>query len=151
MVERGLSQVLFRAFLQVKPHMSSTTLLWTKWLNHSLKSSRGRDPQQDQAVQFGMFKCLCILDDICVLDNCLMSWPLCVRSVPAAAGPVLPNGPARILNPDVIKRELQRLQHVSRQAHISRSVMQLLPKQQMTLHMWIETPHFCFFLMKSQV
>ncbi|KAM8745722.1 serine/threonine-protein kinase Nek1 isoform 1-T2 [Acanthopagrus schlegelii] len=48
-----------------------------------------------------------------------------VRSVPAAAGPVLPNGPARILNPDVIKRELQRLQHVSRQAHISRQCGQM--------------------------
>uniref|UniRef100_A0A669BU41 non-specific serine/threonine protein kinase n=1 Tax=Oreochromis niloticus TaxID=8128 RepID=A0A669BU41_ORENI len=40
--------------------------------------------------------------------------------VPAAAGPVLPNGPARRLDPDVIKRELHRLQHVSKQAHISR-------------------------------
>ncbi|XP_067370236.1 serine/threonine-protein kinase Nek1 isoform X3 [Channa argus] len=39
--------------------------------------------------------------------------------VPAAAGPVLPNGPGR-LNPDVIKRELQRLQFVSIQARISR-------------------------------
>ncbi|KAM7410415.1 hypothetical protein PAMA_001721 [Pampus argenteus] len=40
--------------------------------------------------------------------------------VPAAAGPVLANGPARLLNPDAIKRELQRLQHVSKQTHISR-------------------------------
>ncbi|XP_076736345.1 serine/threonine-protein kinase Nek1-like isoform X2 [Maylandia zebra] len=40
--------------------------------------------------------------------------------VPAAAGTVLPNGPARRLDPDVIKRELHRLQHVSKQAHISR-------------------------------
>ncbi|XP_044054578.1 serine/threonine-protein kinase Nek1 isoform X2 [Siniperca chuatsi] len=40
--------------------------------------------------------------------------------VPAAAGPVLPNGPARVLNSDAIKRELQRLQHVSKQAHFSR-------------------------------
>ncbi|XP_045906162.1 serine/threonine-protein kinase Nek1 isoform X1 [Micropterus dolomieu] len=40
--------------------------------------------------------------------------------VPAAAGPVLPNGPARLLNSDAIKRELQRLQHVSKQAHFSR-------------------------------
>ncbi|XP_033477754.1 serine/threonine-protein kinase Nek1 isoform X2 [Epinephelus lanceolatus] len=40
--------------------------------------------------------------------------------VPAAAGPVLPNGPARLLNPDAIKRELQRLQQVSKPAHISR-------------------------------
>ncbi|XP_008297134.1 serine/threonine-protein kinase Nek1 isoform X2 [Stegastes partitus] len=40
--------------------------------------------------------------------------------VPAAAGPVLPNGPARRLNHDAIKRELQRLQHVSKHAHISR-------------------------------
>ncbi|XP_059197493.1 serine/threonine-protein kinase Nek1 [Centropristis striata] len=43
-----------------------------------------------------------------------------IRSVPAAAGPVLPNGPSRILNPDAIKRELQRLQHVSKPAHVSR-------------------------------
>lgn len=56
---------------------------------------------------------------------------LCVRSVPAAAGPVLPNGPAGL--PDAIKRELQRLQHVSKQTHFSRSVKQLL-LQQMTLH-----------------
>ncbi|XP_014863379.1 PREDICTED: serine/threonine-protein kinase Nek1 isoform X4 [Poecilia mexicana] len=43
-----------------------------------------------------------------------------IRGVPAAAGPVLPNGPARRLNSDVIKRELQRLHHVSKQAQISR-------------------------------
>ncbi|XP_042339439.1 serine/threonine-protein kinase Nek1 isoform X2 [Plectropomus leopardus] len=40
--------------------------------------------------------------------------------VPAAAGPVLSNGPARLLNPDAIKRELQRLQHVSKPVHVSR-------------------------------
>ncbi|XP_026161115.1 serine/threonine-protein kinase Nek1 [Mastacembelus armatus] len=40
--------------------------------------------------------------------------------VPAAAGPVLPSGTARLLNPDAIKRELQRLQLVSVQARISR-------------------------------
>lgn len=51
-----------------------------------------------------------------------MSFPLCVRGVPAAAGPVLPNGPAQLLNPDAIKRELQKLQEVSKQAHFSRSV-----------------------------
>lgn len=38
----------------------------------------------------------------------------------AAAGPVLPNSPTRRLDPNVIKRELQRLQNVSKQAHISR-------------------------------
>uniref|UniRef100_A0A8C2XU06 non-specific serine/threonine protein kinase n=1 Tax=Cyclopterus lumpus TaxID=8103 RepID=A0A8C2XU06_CYCLU len=43
-------------------------------------------------------------------------------SVPAAAaGPVLPNGPARLLNCDAVKRELQRLQHVSKPVHVSRS------------------------------
>lgn len=57
-----------------------------------------------------------------------MALPLCERSVPAAAGPVLPNGTAR-LNPDAIKRELQRLQLVSIQACISRSVMLLLSSQ----------------------
>ncbi|KAM9358014.1 serine/threonine-protein kinase Nek1 [Symphorus nematophorus] len=50
-----------------------------------------------------------------------------IRGVPAAAGPVLPNGPARLLNPDAIKRELQRLQHVSKQAHLSRSCGQMPP------------------------
>ncbi|KAM7013073.1 serine/threonine-protein kinase Nek1 isoform 4-T4 [Tautogolabrus adspersus] len=49
------------------------------------------------------------------------------RSVPPAAGPVLPNGPSRPFNPDVIKRELQRLQHVSKQSHISRSRLQMGP------------------------
>ncbi|XP_047231160.1 serine/threonine-protein kinase Nek1 isoform X1 [Girardinichthys multiradiatus] len=43
-----------------------------------------------------------------------------IRGIPAAAGPVLPNGPAQRLNSDVIKRELQRLHHVSKQAQISR-------------------------------
>ncbi|KAM4548251.1 serine/threonine-protein kinase Nek1 isoform 2-T2 [Odontesthes bonariensis] len=43
-----------------------------------------------------------------------------IRGVPAAAGPVLPNGPAHRLNHDAVKRELQRLQHVSKQAHVSR-------------------------------
>ncbi|XP_071395125.1 serine/threonine-protein kinase Nek1 [Centroberyx affinis] len=43
-----------------------------------------------------------------------------IRGVPAAAGPVLPNGPARFPHPDAVKRELQRLQYVSKQAHISR-------------------------------
>ncbi|XP_075901554.1 serine/threonine-protein kinase Nek1-like isoform X2 [Nelusetta ayraudi] len=47
--------------------------------------------------------------------------------VPAAAGPVLPNGRGQPLNPDTIKRELQRLQHVSRQAHFSRQVAQMAP------------------------
>ncbi|XP_055364123.1 serine/threonine-protein kinase Nek1 isoform X2 [Betta splendens] len=42
-----------------------------------------------------------------------------IRGVPAAAGPVLPNGTAR-LNPDAIKRELQRLQLFSIQARMSR-------------------------------
>ncbi|XP_077389543.1 serine/threonine-protein kinase Nek1 isoform X2 [Festucalex cinctus] len=43
-----------------------------------------------------------------------------IRIVPAAAGPVLPNGPTPLLNPDAVKRELQRLQHVSKQNHMSR-------------------------------
>ncbi|KAM4739512.1 serine/threonine-protein kinase Nek1 isoform 2-T2 [Anableps anableps] len=43
-----------------------------------------------------------------------------IRGVPAAAGPVLPNGPPHRLNPNAIKRELQRLHHVSKQAQISR-------------------------------
>ncbi|XP_075943416.1 serine/threonine-protein kinase Nek1 isoform X2 [Anarhichas minor] len=40
--------------------------------------------------------------------------------VPSAAGAVLPNGPARLLNCDAFKRELQKLQHVSKPAHVSR-------------------------------
>ncbi|KAM8874333.1 serine/threonine-protein kinase Nek1 isoform 2-T4 [Spinachia spinachia] len=40
--------------------------------------------------------------------------------VPVAAGPVQPGGPARLLNCDAIKRELQKLQHVSKPAHLCR-------------------------------
>ncbi|KAM9763183.1 serine/threonine-protein kinase Nek1 isoform 2-T2 [Menidia menidia] len=43
-----------------------------------------------------------------------------IRGLPAAAGPVLPDSPTHRLNPDVIRKELQRLQHVSKQAHVSR-------------------------------
>uniref|UniRef100_A0A1A8FPY8 non-specific serine/threonine protein kinase n=1 Tax=Nothobranchius korthausae TaxID=1143690 RepID=A0A1A8FPY8_9TELE len=43
-----------------------------------------------------------------------------VRGVVAAAGPVLSNSPTQCLNHDVIRRELQKLQHASKQAHISR-------------------------------
>ncbi|XP_037106432.1 serine/threonine-protein kinase Nek1 isoform X2 [Syngnathus acus] len=43
-----------------------------------------------------------------------------VRGVPAAAGPVLPNGRGLLVNPDAVKKELQRLQDVSKQAHMSR-------------------------------
>ncbi|XP_054644994.1 serine/threonine-protein kinase Nek1 isoform X3 [Dunckerocampus dactyliophorus] len=42
------------------------------------------------------------------------------RNVPAAAGPVLPNGRAQAVNAEVVKRQLQRLQHISKQSHISR-------------------------------
>ncbi|XP_057696978.1 serine/threonine-protein kinase Nek1 isoform X3 [Corythoichthys intestinalis] len=48
-----------------------------------------------------------------------------IRSVPAAVGPVLPNGPAPLLNPDTVKMELQRLQHVSKQKHMSRQKTRL--------------------------
>ncbi|XP_029282121.1 LOW QUALITY PROTEIN: serine/threonine-protein kinase Nek1 [Cottoperca gobio] len=40
--------------------------------------------------------------------------------VPVAAGPVMPNVSARLLNPDAIQRELLRLQYVSKPAHVSR-------------------------------
>lgn len=85
-VERGLSQALFRVLLQppsqIKVHMNTTTPLWTKWLNPSLKSSAGRDPQQDQAAPYGMFRCLdsffvCVLGGAgcsCILNMCS---PLC--------------------------------------------------------------------------
>lgn len=92
----------------------------------------------------GKFRCVCILGDLAVLNSCFNGVALCVRSVPAAAGPVLSNGPARLLNPDAIKRELQRLQHVSKQAHFSRSVKQLPPNQQVKLQIWIETVRSCF-------
>ncbi|KAK2835889.1 hypothetical protein Q5P01_016373 [Channa striata] len=49
--------------------------------------------------------------------------------VPAAAGPVLPNGTARLLNPDVIKRELQRLQFVSIHARFSRQHGQMVAER----------------------
>nr|XP_057929832.1 serine/threonine-protein kinase Nek1 isoform X2 [Doryrhamphus excisus] len=42
------------------------------------------------------------------------------RNVPAAAGPVLPNGRAQAVNPEAVKRRLERLQHTSKQSHISR-------------------------------
>ncbi|MBN3308498.1 NEK1 kinase, partial [Amia calva] len=50
-----------------------------------------------------------------------------LRGVPAAAGPVLPNGAAaaRLPDPDAVKRELKRLELVSRQANANR-VGQLL-------------------------
>ncbi|XP_074525003.1 serine/threonine-protein kinase Nek1 isoform X2 [Halichoeres trimaculatus] len=57
------------------------------------------------------------------------SGPGSPRRVPPAAGPVLPNGPSRPLNPDVIKRELQRLQHASKHAHISRQRLQMAPER----------------------
>ncbi|XP_062251971.1 serine/threonine-protein kinase Nek1 isoform X2 [Platichthys flesus] len=50
-----------------------------------------------------------------------------IRSVPAAAGPVLPSSPAHLLNHDAIKRELQRLQFVSVQARLSRQRGQVAP------------------------
>ncbi|XP_071201856.1 serine/threonine-protein kinase Nek1 isoform X3 [Salvelinus alpinus] len=43
-----------------------------------------------------------------------------VRGVPAAASSVLPNGPARLPDPDAVKRELRRLEHVTKQTHVSR-------------------------------
>ncbi|XP_041695076.1 serine/threonine-protein kinase Nek1 isoform X3 [Coregonus clupeaformis] len=43
-----------------------------------------------------------------------------VRGVPPAASSVLPNGPARLPDPDAVKRELRRLEHVTKQAHVSR-------------------------------
>eukprot|EP00063_Salmo_salar_P003536 XP_013978371.1 PREDICTED: serine/threonine-protein kinase Nek1 isoform X2 [Salmo salar] len=43
-----------------------------------------------------------------------------VRGVPAAASSVLPNGPARLPDHDAVKRELRRLEHVTKQTHVSR-------------------------------
>ncbi|XP_064791652.1 serine/threonine-protein kinase Nek1 isoform X5 [Oncorhynchus masou masou] len=43
-----------------------------------------------------------------------------VRGLPAAASSVLPNGPARLPDPDVVKRELRRLEYVTKQTHVSR-------------------------------
>ncbi|XP_037554275.1 serine/threonine-protein kinase Nek1 [Nematolebias whitei] len=49
--------------------------------------------------------------------------------LPAAAGPVLPNGPAQHLNPEAIKRELHKLQHVSKKAYISRQRGQMVSER----------------------
>ncbi|XP_061681643.1 serine/threonine-protein kinase Nek1 isoform X4 [Syngnathoides biaculeatus] len=43
-----------------------------------------------------------------------------IRNVAAAPGPVHPNGPSPLMNPDAVKRELLRLQHLSKQPHMSR-------------------------------
>lgn len=43
-----------------------------------------------------------------------------VRGVPAAVSSVLPNGPARLPDHDAVKRELRRLEHVTKQTHVSR-------------------------------
>ncbi|XP_034036437.1 LOW QUALITY PROTEIN: serine/threonine-protein kinase Nek1 [Thalassophryne amazonica] len=42
------------------------------------------------------------------------------RGVPSATGPVVPNAPTRVLNPNAIRRELRRMQQPSKHAHISR-------------------------------
>ncbi|XP_061593926.1 serine/threonine-protein kinase Nek1 isoform X2 [Cololabis saira] len=52
-----------------------------------------------------------------------------IRGVPAAAGPVLPSNQAAHLNPDAIRMHLQRLQHVSKQVHISRQRGQMGPER----------------------
>lgn len=52
--------------------------------------------------------------------NVLVIFFLYFRGLHAAAAPGLPNGPVALLNPDLIKRELQKLQDVSKQPHFSR-------------------------------
>lgn len=52
--------------------------------------------------------------------NILIIFSLYLRGLHAAAAPGLPNGPAALLNADVIRRELQKLQEVSNQPHFSR-------------------------------
>lgn len=52
-----------------------------------------------------------------------------VVGVPAAAGPVLPNGLDKQKNHAAIKQELLRLQHVSKQAHINRQRGQMPPER----------------------
>ncbi|XP_036377142.1 serine/threonine-protein kinase Nek1-like [Megalops cyprinoides] len=42
------------------------------------------------------------------------------RDVPAAVGPVLPNGPARLPNHDALRRELRRLEQVTKHANANR-------------------------------
>lgn len=69
-----------------------------------------------------------------------MAFSVYVRSVPAATGPVLSS---RVLNHEAIKRELQKLQHVSKQSHLSRSVNQLLSSYQITRHISVETLRQC--------
>ncbi|XP_056132296.1 serine/threonine-protein kinase Nek1 [Lampris incognitus] len=45
---------------------------------------------------------------------------ICIQGVPAATGPILPNGSARFPHHDEAKREPHRLQYIPKQAHISR-------------------------------
>lgn len=59
-----------------------------------------------------------------MLNHCDNEISSLVQSIPAAAGPVLPSGHAQQLNADAIRKKLQRLQHVSKQTHISRLVNQ---------------------------
>lgn len=58
--------------------------------------------------------------------NVLITSSLYLRGSHAAAAPGPPNGPAALLNPDVINRELQKLQDGSNKPHLSRYVKQLL-------------------------
>lgn len=56
--------------------------------------------------------------NLCHIKSCFKTFSLLFRGIPA--GPALPTGPAHLLNPDTVKRELHKLQHVSKKPHISR-------------------------------
>ncbi|KAM6963036.1 serine/threonine-protein kinase Nek1 [Aplochiton taeniatus] len=51
------------------------------------------------------------------------------RGVPAAAGPVMPNGHGRLPDPEFVKRELRRLEQVTKHAHHSRQRGQVAAEQ----------------------
>lgn len=56
----------------------------------------------------------------------MIIFSLYLRGLHAAAAPGPPNGPAALLNPDLIRRELRKLQEVSNQPYFSRYVTQRL-------------------------
>uniref|UniRef100_A0A8D0AW62 non-specific serine/threonine protein kinase n=1 Tax=Sander lucioperca TaxID=283035 RepID=A0A8D0AW62_SANLU len=95
---------------------------------HVLSSSGGSSPERKRAVPSSVQgptpACLPSKTPYehyhAALDQMAKPQPKVISREGSSVGPMLPNGPARLLNPDVIKRELQRLQHVSKPAHVSR-------------------------------
>lgn len=67
-VKRGLQALA--PLSQREALMSTTTLPWTKWLNHSLKISAEGDPPLDQLVPFGKFRWLYFSGRLGLLHKC---------------------------------------------------------------------------------